>query len=100
MFVRKFVANVFCYHQSTSVDMQWVNDWWCYPAPVFPFDAMWRVYESVRKAPGRMMISYIQTAPMLDHVLDKDRGVVASLDCKQNLIRKGKPLPCERPSRA
>ena len=37
---------------------------------------------------------------MLDRVFDKDRGIVASLDCKQNLTRKGEPLPCERPNRA
>lgn len=41
-FVERFVANVFCYHQSASVNMQWVSDWWRYPALVFPLDAMWR----------------------------------------------------------
>ena len=99
-FVERFVANVFCYHQSASVNMQWVSDWWRYPALVFPLDAMWRAYENARKAPGQMMIFYIQAASMLDRVFDKDRGIVASLDCKQNLTRKGEPLPCERPNRA
>lgn len=99
-FVERFVANVFCYHQSASVNMQWVSDWWRYPALVFPLDAMWRAYENARKAPGQMMIFYIQAASMLDRVFDKDRGIVASLDCKQNLTRKGEPLPCERPRRA
>ena len=47
-----------------------------------------------------MMIFYIQAASMLDRVFDKDRGIVASLDCKQQLTRKGEPLPCERPNRA
>ena len=88
------MANVFCYHQSASVNMQWVSDWWRYPALVFPLDAMWRAYENARKAPGQMMIFYIQAASMLDRVFDKDRGIVASLDCKQNLTRKGEPLPC------
>lgn len=99
-FVERFVANVFCYHQSASVNMQWVSDWWRYPALVFPLDAMWRAYENARKAPGQMMIFYIQAASMLDRVFDKDRGIVASLDCKQQLTRKGEPLPCERPNRA
>lgn len=99
-FVERFVANVFCYHQSASVNMQWVSDWWRYPALVFPLDAMWRAYENARKAPGQMMIFYIQAASMLDRVFDKDRGIVASLDYKQNLTRKGEPLPCERPNRA
>ena len=80
--------------------MQWVSDWWRYPALVFPLDAMWRAYENARKAPGQMMIFYIQAASMLDRVFDKDRGIVASLDCKQQLTRKGEPLPCERPNRA
>lgn len=39
-------------------------------------------------------------ADAFDRVFDKDRGIVASLDCKQNLTRKGEPLPCERPNRA
>ena len=77
-FVERFVANVFCYHQSASVNMQWVSDWWRYPALVFPLDAMWRAYENARKAPGQMMIFYIQAASMLDRVFDKDRGIVAS----------------------
>ena len=77
-----------------------MSDWWRYPALVFPLDAMWRAYENARKAPGQMMIFYIQAASMLDRVFDKDRGIVASLDCKQNLTRKGEPLPCERPNRA
>ena len=59
-FVERFVDNVFCYHQSASVNMQWVSDWWRYPARVFPLDAMWRAYENARKAPGQMMIFYIQ----------------------------------------
>ncbi|KFI90867.1 hypothetical protein BISA_2241 [Bifidobacterium saguini DSM 23967] len=99
-FVERFVANVFCYHQSASVNMKWVPDWWRYPALVFPLDAMWRAYENARKSPGQMMIFYIQAASMLDRVFDKDRGIVASLDCEQKITRKGEPLPCERPGRA
>lgn len=47
-----------------------------------------------------MMIFYIQAASMLDRVFDKDRGIVASLDVRQQTDKKGEPLPCIRPNRA
>ena len=99
-FVELHVANMWPYQQGVMTKFLWVPDWWRYPPLIYQLDALWRAYENARKAPGQMMIFYIQAASMLDRVFDKDRGIVASLDCKQNLTRKGEPLPCERPNRA
>lgn len=98
-FVEEIIAKVFLHHQSATKHFKWVKDWWNYPALVFPLDAMWRSYETARRAPGQMMVWYMQAYSLLNQIFNSDEGIVASLDVPPLTTARGESMPCERPPR-
>lgn len=98
-FVEKIIAKVFLHHQSATKHFKWVKDWWNYPALVFPLDAIWRSYETSRRAPGQMMVWYMQANSLLNQIFNSDEGIVASLDVLPLTTARGESMPCERPPR-
>lgn len=98
-FVEKIIAKVFLHHQSATKHFKWVKDWWNYPALVFPLDAIWRSYETSRRAPGQMMVWYMQANSLLNQIFNSDEGIVASLDVPPLTTTRGESMPCERPPR-
>ncbi|MDT7511152.1 DUF4913 domain-containing protein [Bifidobacterium sp. H6bp9] len=97
-FVEKFLANVFPFHQNATKPIEWVRDWYRYPALVFPLDSIWRGYETARARPGAMEGWYFQTFQLLSLILNKDSGIVASLNAEQSTTVQGEPLPCDHPA--
>lgn len=98
-FVELHVANMWPYQQGVMTKFLWVPDWWRYPPLIYQLDALWRAYENARRQPGQMMIFNIQAFGLLDRVLNKDTGLVASLGIDENEHTTGpnEPLPCIRP---
>ena len=97
-FVEKFLANVFPFHQNATKPIEWVRDWYRYPALVFPLDSIWRGYETARTRPGAMEGWYFQTFQLLSLILNKDSGIVSSLNAEQSSTVQGEPLPCDHPA--
>lgn len=97
-FVERFLANVFPFHQNATKPIEWVRDWYRYPALVFPLDSIWRGYETARARPGAMEGWYFQTFQLLSLILNKDSGIVASLNAEQSTTVQGEPLPCDHPA--
>lgn len=96
-FVERFLANVFPFHQNATKPIEWVPDWYRYPALVFPLDSIWRGYETARTRPGAMEGWYFQTFQLLSQILNKDMGIVGSLRVDTVTTAPGQPLPCEHP---
>ena len=97
-FVERFLSNVFPFHQNATKPIEWVRDWYRYPALVFPLDSIWRGYETARTRPGAMEGWYFQTFQLLSLILNKDSGIVGSLNAEQSTTVQGQPLPCDHPA--
>lgn len=96
-FVERFLANVFPFQQNPTKPIAWAKDWYRHPALVFPLDAIWRGYETARTKPGAMENWYFQTFQLLMLILNRDTGIIASLDIESESSILGQPLPCNPP---
>lgn len=97
-FVRDYLRFVYRRRVGDRSQRQWAAEWWRYDEALQRLEALWRAWEHLRLDPALGMSVWWRdhADPHMAALLDPD-GPFADVEGKENVNKRGDPLPYKAP---